>query len=86
MWEEEWKQNLLASALEKIKTKVSSRQLQIFDLYVLRAWSARKVAKTLRVSLGQVYLAKHRVSALLSKEVNELEARASQLSGHYGLS
>jgi hypothetical protein len=31
------------------------------------------VAEQLRVSIGQVYLARHRISALLKKEIKALE-------------
>lgn len=74
-WEAEWQNNLLAAALERVKTQVSARQYQIFDLYALQHWSVREVTHTLRVSTTQVYLAKHRVGALLKKEVKRLEAQ-----------
>ena len=73
LWEEEWEKHLLTTALEQVKRKVSDRQFQIFDLYVLQNWPVRDVTRTLRVSAAQVYLAKHRVSALLKKEVKKLE-------------
>jgi hypothetical protein len=43
---------------------------------VLKKWPARKVAQTLQVSVGRVYLAGHRVSRLIKKEVELLEKRA----------
>jgi RNA polymerase sigma factor (sigma-70 family) len=73
LWDEEWQTNLLEMAFERIKTQVDSKQWQIFDLYVLKEWSVREVAKALNVTVGRVYLAKHRVSALLKKEVKRLE-------------
>ena len=72
VWAEEWQNHLLAAALEKVKREVSPRQFQIFDLYVLQNWPATQVARTLRISLTRVYLAKHRVSGLLKKEVSRL--------------
>ena len=66
-WDEEWQQNLMIAALEAVKRKASLRQFQISDLYVLQNWPARDVARTLGVSMGQIYIAKHRVSALLKK-------------------
>jgi|SRR5579859_170023 len=76
VWDAEWKKNLMSAAVEKVKRAVSPRQFQIFDLYALQGWSPREVARTLRISVAQVYLAKHRVSALLSKEVKKLEKLA----------
>jgi RNA polymerase sigma-70 factor (ECF subfamily) len=73
VWEEEWQKNLLAAALDRVKHQVSPRQFQIFDLYVLRNWPAGEVARTLGVNLARVYLAKHRVSSRLSKEVGRLQ-------------
>jgi RNA polymerase sigma-70 factor (ECF subfamily) len=73
IWDEEWQTHLLAAALERVKRLVSPRQFQIFDLHVLQSWPASEVTRTLHVNVGQVYLAKHRVSALLKKTVNTLE-------------
>ncbi len=72
VWDEEWQKNLMAAALERVKRQVSPRQFQIFDLYVLQNWPARDVARTLRIALAQVYLAKHRVSTALKREVRKL--------------
>jgi RNA polymerase sigma factor (sigma-70 family) len=72
VWDKEWEKNLLSTAWERVKRKVDSGQLQMFDLYCVEQWPARRVAKTLGVSLGQVYLAKHRVGRLLQKEVRAL--------------
>jgi RNA polymerase sigma factor (sigma-70 family) len=76
VWEEEWHKNLMTTALERVKHQVRARQFQIFDLYVLQNWPAAEVARTLKINVARIYLAKHRVSALLSKEVKRLE-RAS---------
>lgn len=73
LWEKEWQENLLAAAITRVKKKVDPKQFQIFDCYVRKEWPARKVAEQLRVSIGQVYLARHRVSALLKKEIKALE-------------
>jgi RNA polymerase sigma factor (sigma-70 family) len=72
-WDEEWRSNLLQAATARVKRKVSAKQYQIFDCYVLKQWPVQKVAKELRVSVAQVYLAKHRLSALLKKEVMRVD-------------
>ena len=71
-WNEQWEQNLMATALDKIKRQVNLKQLQIYDLYVLKEWPVKKVTATLNVNIGQVYLAKHRISGLLKKELKKL--------------
>src|SRR5262249_18285508 len=73
-WEEQWQENQLRAATEKVKTQVSPKQFQIFELHVLREWPVSKVAATLGINAGQVYLAKHRVSRLLKKEIRKLKA------------
>ena len=73
VWEAEWQKNIFEAALANVKRQVSPRQYQIFDLYTLQKWPISKVAQTLGVSVGQVYLAKHRVSGLVKKEVKTLQ-------------
>jgi RNA polymerase sigma factor (sigma-70 family) len=73
VWETGWKENLLEAAIARVKRKIDPKQFQIFDCYVRKEWPAQKVAERLRVSFGQVYLARHRVAALLKKEIKTLE-------------
>lgn len=72
-WEADWQQSLLDRAVELVRTQVSPRQFQIFDLYVLRQWPASQVAAALDISSAQVHLAKHRVQAQIKKEARRLE-------------
>jgi len=74
MWEVEWKKNLADAALVKTKAQVSPKQYQIFDYYVIKQWDAKKVQERLGVSMAQVYLAKHRVGAVLKKELAKLKS------------
>jgi RNA polymerase sigma-70 factor (ECF subfamily) len=74
-WEEEWQANLLRAAIERVKKRVREEHYQMFELQVVREWPVRKVAATLGVSAAQVYLAKHRVSALIKKEARALQKR-----------
>ena len=78
LWEEEWKKDLFERALERVKGRVAEKQFQMFDLNALQEWSAREVARSLGVSLGRVYVTKHRVAALLRKEIQRLESKAEQ--------
>jgi RNA polymerase sigma-70 factor (ECF subfamily) len=74
VWDAEWKQNLLSAAIARVKRKVDARQYQIFDCYVMKEWPVKKITKELGVSVAQVYLAKHRVSAVMKKELKDLES------------
>ena len=73
VWDAEWAGNLSQAALERVKGKVSPKQYQIFDCYVVKDWDAARVRSELGVSMAQVYLAKHRVGALVKKEVEVLQ-------------
>jgi RNA polymerase sigma factor (sigma-70 family) len=73
LWEAEWRRTLLDRAIQVVKAQVELKQWQIFDLYVLKEWSAREVAKALEVGLPAVYLVKHRVGAILKKELKRME-------------
>ena len=75
LWDIEWKSNLSRVALDKVKHKVSPKQYQIFDAYVLKDWEASRVKSELGVSMAQVYLAKHRVGGLVKKEIGALLAK-----------
>jgi RNA polymerase sigma-70 factor (ECF subfamily) len=77
IWDVEWEKHLFAAAVECVKRQVNPEQYQLFDLYVVQRWPVKKISATLGVSAGQVYLAKHRVGALLKKELKRLES-----SGH----
>ena len=76
LWDVEWRKNIADAALARVKAQVSPKQYQIFDFYVVRQWDAQKVQEKLNVSMAQVYLAKHRVGAVLKKELAKLEDEA----------
>jgi RNA polymerase sigma factor (sigma-70 family) len=73
VWEEEWQRALFAAALSRVKRQANARHYQMFDLHAVKHWSVDKVAQTLGVSAGQVRLAKHRITALMRREVARLE-------------
>jgi RNA polymerase sigma-70 factor (ECF subfamily) len=75
LWEEEWETNLMEAAIERIRRKVDPEQYQIFDLYVLKQWPVSKVARTLKVNPGKVYLIKHRINRLIKREISRLQMK-----------
>ncbi len=79
VWEDEWRVNLMKVALENVKRRVKEEHYQMFDFYVVKEWPVAKVARTLGVSTGQIYLAKFRVGALIKKEIRRLENREIQI-------
>ncbi len=76
LWNIEWQKNIADAALSRVKAQVSPKQYQIFDCYVIKQWDAKKVQDKLSVSMAQVYLAKHRVGAVLKRELAKLEAES----------
>jgi len=75
LWDEEWKKNLFDAATERVKARVNPKHYQMFYLSVVKQMPVAEVASTLRVSASRIYLAKHRISALLKKEVRILETK-----------
>jgi RNA polymerase sigma factor (sigma-70 family) len=73
-WDEEWESNLLEGAMERVKRRVDPRQYQIFHLYAVKKWPVSKVARTLNVNRGMVYLIKHRISNAIKKEIIHLQS------------
>jgi RNA polymerase sigma factor (sigma-70 family) len=75
LWDREWERHLWNAAIAKVKQQVSAKQFQMFNLYVIKEWEAVAAARTLGVPVAQVYLAKHRVSALVKKELEQLRTK-----------
>jgi RNA polymerase sigma factor (sigma-70 family) len=74
-WDEEWERTLMEAAIERIKRKVDPKHYQVFDLYVFKEWPVSKVARTLKVNPGKVYLIKHRINNLIKKEITYLQTK-----------
>jgi RNA polymerase sigma-70 factor (ECF subfamily) len=75
VWEEEWARNLADVAIERVKARVGGKQFQMFDLYVLKNWPVREVARSLHTNVAYVYVAKHRITSLIRQETQKLRKR-----------
>jgi RNA polymerase sigma factor (sigma-70 family) len=75
LWEEAWQKELLNAAIIRVKNQVSAGQYQIFDFYVLKKMPVEKVAEALGTNTARIYLAKHRITKLLKKEIHRLEEK-----------
>jgi RNA polymerase sigma factor (sigma-70 family) len=73
IWEQEWQANLFAAAVDRVKRRVKAEQFQIFDLYAVKNWPVLKVSRTMKVSIANIYLVKHRIAGLIKKEIKTLE-------------
>lgn len=73
IWQEEWEQNLVSVALERVKQVVSAKQFLLFYQQAFKEWPAAKVAEQYGVSLAQAYMAKYRVGRALKREMKKME-------------
>jgi hypothetical protein len=69
-WEDEWRNNVLECALQRLKDQATPAQFQVFYLHVIKEAPAQQVARALKVNLGLVYLAKHRLGPKLKRLVS----------------
>ena len=75
LWDQEWQSNLLEASIVRVKKRVSAKQYQMFNLYVILQWPMDQVKKTLGVNAAQVYMAKMRISRLIKSEATTLERK-----------
>jgi RNA polymerase sigma-70 factor (ECF subfamily) len=73
LWDDEWEKSLLHAALAKARRRLDPKQYQIFDCYVNKEWPAERIAKVFGISTNQVYLAKHRMTALIKEEAERIQ-------------
>jgi len=74
VYEQEWQKNVLDAAVDRVKRKLDPKKYQVFDCYVNKGWPPEKVAAAFKISVDQVYLAKHRVTDLIKSEAKRLES------------
>ncbi len=72
LWEDEWRQNQLQIAVERVKPKVAARQWQMFDLAALQNWPTEHICDLLGVNRAQIYMARMRIGRLLKAEMQAL--------------
>lgn len=77
LWDAEWKKTLYDAAVEKVRRQLDPQNYQIFDFLVNKEWPPAKVAKTFSISISKVYMAKHRVTEMITEEVKKLEKKMS---------
>jgi RNA polymerase sigma-70 factor (ECF subfamily) len=73
VWEREWQANLLEAAKAKVRVRTDPEKFQIFDLYVRNEAAPDKIARLYGITIGQVYVIKHRVAEAIKTEVRRLE-------------
>jgi RNA polymerase sigma-70 factor (ECF subfamily) len=73
LWEEEWREHLMKTALDRVKKAVQPKQFQVFHLLTVKHLTPEKVASLLNLKVPNVYLIKHRVTEQLKEEIQRLE-------------
>ena len=84
LFETEWRKSLFTLALDRVRGKFSLKQFQIFDLAALKEWPAADVARSLGVTLANVYVTRHRFTAAIKKEIRLLERQLEQAATRPG--
>jgi RNA polymerase sigma-70 factor (ECF subfamily) len=72
VWQREWEENLLQTAMRRLRARVSVQQLLIFRLATFGELPLTQIARKLGVNQARIYLARHRVGKLLKAEVQRL--------------
>src|SRR6185437_7342057 len=73
LWDAEWEKNRVEAGLGESKRQAGPLKYQMFDFYVNKEWAPEKVAETFHVPVDQVYLIKHRITAMIKAEVKRIE-------------
>ncbi len=73
IWEEEWRDHLMKTAMDRVKKTVQPKQFQVFHLLTVKQMSPEAVASLLSLKVANVYLIKHRVAELLKEEIARIE-------------
>tara|TARA_B100001093_G_C26847877_1_gene1023724 strand:- start:527 stop:1132 length:606 start_codon:yes stop_codon:yes gene_type:complete len=71
-WEDNWQQELLLAALDRVKGQVKPIYYQVYDMLIRKEMKPKEVSEVLGIKTDQVYLAKHRVAESLKKTIEEM--------------
>ena len=73
LWDTEWKQNLIAVAVDRVKKQVTPKEFQVFDLCTNKEWPAARVAHALHLFRPKVYYLNKKVLRLMEQELSRLK-------------
>jgi RNA polymerase sigma-70 factor (ECF subfamily) len=79
IWDAEWRQNLLRTALNRVKVRVNPAHYEMYHLHVVQGLTVRDTARALGTNSAAVHLAKHRVGKLLKAELERLRLSGEHL-------
>ena len=73
-WDREYEQRLFACAAQQVQGEFAASTWQAFWQTAIEGKSPKEVAEALRLSVGAVYIAKSRVVARLTQQIQELQS------------
>jgi RNA polymerase sigma factor (sigma-70 family) len=76
IWDKEWQNSLLESAMEQLARQAKAKHYQVFDLHIRQQWPVLRISRELGVNPASIYLIVHRLTKKLKQEVAKLKATA----------
>ena len=73
-WNDEWRAFITDKAMEEVKEAVDSRDMMVFELYVLQQRPTQDVAKVFDISVDNVYQISSRITKRLQATATRLES------------
>ena len=78
-WDREWERHRIERALQGLRSQVSAKSFQIFQMLVTRQLPAGEVAKMLGISRTLVYVTKHRLSGAFKEQLKKVDSKLAGL-------
>ncbi len=75
IWDQEWENNLLEAAIERVKQQIDPKQFQLFDLSVLQGWTREKINSVLGIGSAKLFIARHLVAKSIKKELKHMRTQ-----------
>lgn len=70
--EQDWKQQLYETAMQRLAKAVNPKHYQVFVLHHKEEWSLKRIAKELGISTASAYVINHRLKGMLNKDLKML--------------
>jgi RNA polymerase sigma-70 factor (ECF subfamily) len=74
-WSEEWRQNLIDTAVRRVRERTSPHSFQVYSLNILQKKGPRATARILNMSVAGVYMASFKVGNLIKSEIQKLKEK-----------
>jgi RNA polymerase sigma-70 factor (ECF subfamily) len=75
LWDREWQDSVLNSAIERIAGRAQPKHFQVFELHFRQRWPVSRICRALGINPAAVYLINHRLTKQLTAEIAKLQDR-----------